>query len=1240
MIFFFYLCESINIIFMSQFVHLHVHTQYSILDGAAPIRALFEKAKADGQTALAITDHGNMFGVKDFLKQSKKFSEIKPIVGCEVYVNPEGRYVKRGKEDQSANHLILLAKNITGYYNLIKLVSRGYIEGFYYKPKIDHELLEQYHEGLIACSACLAGEVPRAILTNNPDRAEETVLWYKQLFGDDYYLEIQRHETTDASADRTVYPQQQEAIAGILTLAQKHGIKIIATNDVHFVNAGEAEAHDRLICLNTGADLTDERRMRYTKQEYMKTQAEMAAIFNDIPEVLTNTLEVAEKIEVYDIDNKPIMPHFPLPEGYTDANDYLRFLTYEGAKIRYPELTPDITERIDFELDTVKHMEFPSYFLIVWDFIKAARDMGVWVGPGRGSAAGSVVAYCLEITNINPLEYGLLFERFLNPDRISMPDMDIDFDDEGRSKVFKYVEDKYGKDHVSHVITFGSMAAKSAIRDVARVEKLPLSESDRLAKLIPAKWDKKTKDGKNTLSITIENCIEHIPELKEAAELQDPTYRNTMQYAAQLEGSIRSTGVHACAILIGRNNLMEHIPISMAKDKQTGEEMWVSQYEGSCIEEVGMLKMDFLGLSTLSILKETVENIKKRRGIDIDINAIPLDDEKTYELFSRGDTVGTFQFESDGMRKWLRELRPNRFEDLIAMNALYRPGPMNYIPDFIDCKHGRKPIQYDLPEMEEILRDTYGVTVYQEQVMLLSQKLANFTKGDADTLRKAMGKKQRSTLDKMKDDFIKGATAQGHDEKICLKIWGDWEKFAEYAFNKSHSVCYAWIGYQTAYLKANYPAEYMAALLSINVGKSTEIMKGMDECKQMGIEVLTPDVNESCRKFTVNADGNIRFGLAAIKGVGANAVDTITEERDANGPFKSIFDFVERVNLTAANRKCMEAMVYAGAFDGFKELTRAQYFVCDNKNEAFIDALLHYGNKAQVDKVQQTNSLFDGGQTVEKKKPKIIDVPESNLLELLNKEKELVGVYLSAHPLDTYRFEVSHFTTHTIQDIEDFIAWKRTGQIVKNENSKTADAVTEDTPVVEETGDTEEQKNREKVLREMELRQVVIAGIVVASRTGVSKTGRSWGSIIIEDYSGAHSFMLFGKDYENLIQYFNTTKIFVLVHCTMQKQWRGKDDKRPDDWEARIKSIQLLNTAKDNIKAITVSLPVMELTSSFVQELAKHAEECRGNAELRIKLIDQQNNISVDVFSRKHRIALAPDMISFLEKENIQLELS
>jgi DNA polymerase-3 subunit alpha len=1225
---------------MSQFVHLHVHTQYSILDGAAPIKDLFAKAQADGQIALAITDHGNMFGIKDFLKQASKYKEIKPIIGCEVYINPEGRFVKRGKEDQSANHLVLLAKNLTGYHNLVKLVSYGYVEGMYYKPKIDHELLEQYHEGLIACSACLAGEVQKAILQKDLKKAEEIVLWYKSLFGDDYYLELQRHQTNDPFADRTVYPLQVQVIEEMVALARKHTIKLIATNDVHFIDAEDAEAHDRLICLNTGADLNDENRLRYTKQEYMKTQAEMIELFNDYPDAIANTLEIADKIERYSIDSEPVMPDFPLPEGFSNEDEYLQYLTYEGAKERYGEIADEVKDRIDFELATVKHMGFPGYFLIVQDFIKAARKLGVWVGPGRGSAAGSVVAYCLKITDIDPLKYGLLFERFLNPDRISMPDMDIDFDDDGRSKVLKYVEDKYGKDHVSHVITFGTMAAKSAIRDIARVQKLPLQDSDRLAKAVPMRWEKKTKEGK-PLPITVKTCIEYIPEIKEAAQSSDPVMRDTLLFAQKLEGSIRSVGVHACAILIGRNNLMEHIPISTAKDKDTGEEMWVSQYEGSCIEEVGMLKMDFLGLKTLSILKEAVENIKQRRGIAIDINAIPLDDEKTYELFSRGDSIGTFQFESDGMRKWLRELRPNCFEDLIAMNALYRPGPMDYIPDFIDRKHGRKSIAYDLSEMEDILQDTYGITVYQEQVMLLSQKLAGFTKGQADTLRKAMGKKQRETLDKMKDQFLTGAAAKGHDEKICNKIWGDWVAFAEYAFNKSHATCYAWIGYQTAYLKANYPAEYMAAVLSRNLDNIDEITKFMDECKRMDIQVLGPDVNESYRKFTVNKDGNIRFGMAAIKGVGGAAVDMITEERDVNGPFTSIFDFVERVNLTAVNKKSVEAMVFSGAFDGFTEIKRPQFFTPDNKNEIFLDSLLRYGNKAQADKAMNAVSLFGGGHAVEVKKPEIPVAPEWSLPELLKREKELVGMYLSAHPLDTHRFEINHFTTHSMAEINEFLERKKSGNtfLPKAEDEAVQDVDTEMDGEAGMAVDAEQEKERVKRLSDMDKRDVVVAGIVVAMKQGISKKGQPWGSITVEDYSSSYTFSLFGKDYEAYLRYFQEG-LPVIIRCALQTRWRPVGDTRPAEWEAKIKTINLLNNAKDDIKAITLLLSVTELTPSFITGLAVQTSEYKGQTELRVKLIDPKHSITVDLFSRNHRIILAPAFLSYLEAENVKFQLA
>ncbi|MDR0296349.1 MAG: DNA polymerase III subunit alpha [Prevotellaceae bacterium] len=1228
------------------FVHLHVHTQYSILDGAAPIKKLFAKAEADGQIALAITDHGNMFGVKEFLKEAKNHPCIKPIIGCEVYVNPEGRFVKRGKEDQSANHLILLAKNMAGYHNLVKLISLGYTEGMYYKPKIDHELLEKYHEGLICTTACLAGEVQRAIAADEIGKAEKILLWHKNLFGDDYYVELQRHETKDAFADRTVFPQQQKVIGLMLELARKHNVKVIASNDVHFVNADDAEAHDRLICLNTGADLNDEKRLRYTKQEYLKTQKEMAAIFSDIPDAIANTLEIAGKIEQFSINRKtPVMPNFPLPDGFANADEYLQHLTYKGAEQNYKEIKQELRDKIDFELETIKRMGFPDYFLIVQDFIVEARKMDVRVGPGRGSAAGSIVAYCLGITTIDPLKYGLLFERFLNPDRISMPDIDIDFEDDGRAKVLRYVEEKYGKDHVSHVVTFGTMGAKSAIRDIARVQKLPLPESDRLAKTVPFRWDRRDKEGK-VLPITLENCIRYVPELQEAARSSDRLMSDTLKFAQKLEGSVRSTGVHACAIIIGANNLMEHIPISIAKDKDTGEDIWVSQYEGSCIEDVGMLKMDFLGLRTLSILKDAIKNIKQRRNIEINIDSIPIDDRKTFELFSRGDTVGTFQFESDGMRKWLRELQPNRFEDLIAMNALYRPGPMDYIPDFIARKHGRANIKYDLPEMEEYLKDTYGVTVYQEQVMLLSQKLAGFTKGQADNLRKAMGKKQRKTLDEMKDDFIKGATERGHDASICDKIWKDWEAFAEYAFNKSHSTCYAWVGYQTAYLKANYPAEYMAAVLTRNLGNIDEITKFMDDCKRMGIQVKGPDVNESCGDFTVNKDGNIRFGLAGIKGVGGNAVEHIIEVRTEGGPFANMFDFMERVQMGIVNRKGMESLTLSGSFDEFKEITRAQFFVPDSKHEFFLDKFMFYSTKIQVDKLNNFNSLFGGGQA-DIKKPEIPTATEWSLHELLKKEKELVGMYLSAHPLDTYRLEIEHFRTHRLNDIADFLLWRNTKVAPdKAVNTKINHEKTDDETAAlseyDETGPINEEdiaakKERENQLRQMERREIAVAGMIISAQQRYDKSNKPWMLITVEDYESSYTFRLFGKDYETYLRYYQEG-LSVLIKCKMQPRWRSADNKQPEEWEVRISSISLLSNLRDNIKTISLTLPVHEITTHVIDELDFLTQQ-RGNTELIIKLLSPQDNIMVDLFSRRHNVLITNELLDYLQKENIKFRL-
>ena len=878
------------------YTHLHVHTQYSILDGAADIKNMISKVKADKMVALAITDHGNMFGVKEFHNEAVK-QGIKPILGCEMYMARRSMYEKSDKTDGGGFHLILLAKNKEGYHNLIRLVSLAWTEGFYYKPRIDKETLRQYNAGLIACSACLNGEIPYTIRHEDYNSARKIVLEYKEIFGEDFYLELQRHKSGDPQMDKEVFEDQVYVNEQLLKLSKETGVKVIATNDVHFINEEDAQAHDRLLCISTGKDVDDQNRLRYTRQEWLKSQQEMKEIFHDVPEALSNTNEIVEKVETFELNGPPVMPYFQIPEGFENADEYLKHLTYEGAKDRYPELTEQVKERIDFELETIKKMGFPDYFLIVWDFIRAAREMDVSVGPGRGSAAGSVVAYCLRITDIDPVKYDLLFERFLNPDRISMPDIDIDFDEDGRDKVLQYVVNKYGKKRVAHIITFGTMAPKMAIRDVARVQKLELSEADRLAKLVPERP-----------GTTFSKAYEEVPELVTERNSSNELVSQTLKYAEVLEGSVRQTGVHACGIIIGRDDLEEHIPICTSKDA----ELHVTQYDGKHIESVGMLKMDFLGLKTLSIIKDTIDNIKKSRNIDIDIDAIPLDDKKTFELYSWGDTTAIFQFESDGMKKYLRMLKPNRFEDLIAMNALYRPGPMDYIPSFINRKHGKEAIAYDLPEMDEFLKDTYGITVYQEQVMLLSQKLGGFTKGMADSLRKAMGKKIKAMMDQLKEKFIAGCKNNGYQEETVNKIWKDWEAFAQYAFNKSHSTCYAYVSYQTAYLKAHYPAEYMAAVLSRNLNDIKKITFFMDECKRMGLNVLVPDINESHARFTVNKAGDIRFGLAAIKGVGEAAVEHIIQERTKGGTFKNIYDFVERVNLTTVNKRSLEALAMAG----------------------------------------------------------------------------------------------------------------------------------------------------------------------------------------------------------------------------------------------------------------------------------------------------------------------------------------
>lgn len=1206
------------------FAHLHVHTQYSILDGQSKIGDLIDAAVADGQPALAITDHGNMFGVKEFLDTvKKKKAPLKPIVGSEFYVAANSRFERKGREDQSSYHLILLAKNETGYHNLIKMSSKAYIEGFYYKPRIDHELLERYHEGIVCASACLAGEIPQAIMDGDISRAEETAAWYKSLFGDDFYLEVQRHKTDVPGANTSVYECQEQVNKEIFRIAEELGIKVIATNDVHFVKKEDGPAHDRLICLSTNKDYNDPKRLRYTQQEYLKSIAEMSEIFADHPETLANTLEIADKIEVLDLNHDPILPVFPLPEGFTDSNDYLHHLTYEGAHRRYGEDIPESTrERIDFELATIKKMGFPDYFLIVQDFIKAARDMGVWVGPGRGSAAGSVVAYCLTITNIDPIKYDLLFERFLNPDRISMPDIDIDFDDEGRYKVFKYVEDKYGKDHVSHVITFGTMATKSAIRDVGRIQKLSLDQTDRLAKLVPNKIsvtetkevdDKDNPGCKKTVTETkdkdpsIRLCLEKVPEFKDAMNSGDPLVADTLKYAERLEGTVRNTGVHACATIIGRDDLTNFIPLCTAKDKESGKDILVSQFEGSLIESAGMLKMDFLGLKTLTIEKDAVENILKSRGEELDIDNIPIDDEETFKLFSRGDTVGVFQFESAGMQKWLQELQPSRFEDLIAMNALYRPGPMDYIPDFVARKHGRSKIEYDLPDMEEILRDTYGVTVYQEQVMLLSQKLAGFTKGKADKLRKAMGKKQIAVMEELQAEFFKGGVEKHHPEAVLNKIWNDWKSFAAYAFNKSHATCYAWVGYQTGYLKAHYRAEYMAAVLSNNLNNIEEITKFMDDCRVNGMKILGPDINESYTKFTVNKEGNIRFGMAGIKGIGTNAVNAIIEERNANGPFKDIFDFVERVPSAMINKKGMEALAYSGAFDSFSEVNRGSFALEAAKGETCLDLLARYGSIYQKSAESLRNSLFGGDNAIEVARPLLPVLPVLNKFEVLRKEKELVGMYISAHPLDEFRFEVKHFTSF------DLPAWNE----------------------LAEANSTKEIESYNK--------EYFIAGLVSSVETRPKRDNKGViCKLTIEDFKGSSSFVLYDKDCETYNGFLQVHKA-LLIKVGFRPKYR-KDS--PDSPKVIIGSIPVIrsvsllaNLREHAIKEILIDLPVNKIDPAFRKEFKKLVSKEKGKTVLGLNIYDPQKKLSVEFFSRKYQLYVSDRFLSFLHEHSLHYRI-
>lgn len=1253
-----------------KFTHFHVHSQYSILDGAASIPGLIEKAKADGQAALALTDHGNMFGIKLFYDTCRQ-KGIKPILGCEAYVARVSLYNKEKPIDRSGEHLIILAKNLTGYLNLVKLCSTAFCDGFYYRPRIDKTQLEKHHEGLIISSACLGGEIDQKIMAGDLEGAEKAALWYKNLFGEDYYLEVMRHPAADPKQRAEIYDNQQRCIQEKIKIARKLNIKLIATNDVHFLNEEDAEAHDLLICLNTRKDIDDPTRMQYTRQEWFKTTQEMIDLFPDLPEAIENTQEITDKVEEYELDSDPLMPVFPIPpelgteEEYRqkfsqedlfneftrdekgnvvlteeEANkkikklggydrlyrikleaDYLKELTMKGVVKRYGENpSPEIMERIIFELHIMKTMGFPGYFLIVQDFIRAARDMGVIVGPGRGSAAGSAVAYCLGITNIDPIKYDLLFERFLNPDRISLPDIDVDFDDAGRQQVLEWVTEKYGADKVSHIVTFGSMAAKMAIKDVARVLKLELSEANRLAKMVP-----------EAPKMTLKKAYKENPDLEKEKQSLNPLISKTIQFAETLEGSIRQTGVHACGILISRDPLTDHIPIMPTE----GESLMTTQYDGHFVEPIGLIKMDFLGLRTLSIIKTCLDNIKKSKHIVLNENEIPLDDEETFKLFTRGDTTGLFQFESPGMKKHLRALQPNRFEDLVAMNALYRPGPMEYIPSFIRRKHGEEPIEYDHPMMEPYLKDTYGITVYQEQVMLQSRALGLFTRGQSDTLRKAMGKKKFELLAELKGkfvegcknnpDFVQGAKEKGKDvEELVNKIWGDWEAFASYAFNKSHSVCYAYIAYQTGFLKAHYPAEFMAANLSNNLSDITKVTVFMDECKRMGLSVLAPDVNESYNDFTVNSHGQIRFGMAAIKGVGEAAVEKIIEEREKNGPYKDVYDFFERIDYKSVNKKTIENLVTAGGLDSFG-YHRAQYLHLVDATTTVLDNLVNYGQKNQQDSMNLQATLFGELDGFEVTKPNIPDCEPWHDYEKSKKEKELIGIYLTSHPLDPYKLEMQLLCT----------------------------------PVEELNSGLETFKGKE----------INIAGIITAKREGKTKTGKDFGILTLEDFSGTYELAFFGKDYTDFRQYFiDETAIY--VKGKVGPKW-GKEG---NELTFTIQKVGLLEALTENaIRSITLQVDIEKLTLETVTEIhelfttdvnsesykeaqQKAAEQktqknsdpenfeepatVQNDIPLNFMLFDRQGN-SVKMFSRTCKIRRSRELYEYFENnDSIKMKIN
>lgn len=1177
---------------MPEFVHLHNHSQFSLLDGASSIEDMVKKASEDNQKGVALTDHGNMFGAFKLVAETTKHG-IKPVIGCEFYL-VEDRFKKsfsrKAGEKDVRYHQLMLAKNKTGYTNLIKMCSLGYIDGLYSDfPRIDKTLVEKYHEGVIATSCCIGAEVPQTILKGKIAEAEEKLKWWLNIFGDDYYIELQRHCGME-NVDNTGY-SQEDVNQVLLGFAKKYDIKVIATNDSHYLDKDDAVSHDILLCINTGKKLTEEKRFKFASDDFFfKTQSEMGEVFSDIPEALDNTNEILDKVEPLQLERDVLLPAYPLPPGFENQEDYLRHLAFEGAKKRYGELTQEIVERLDFELKVINDSGYPGYFLIVQDFTNVAREMGVSVGPGRGSAAGSAVAYCIGITNVDPIKYKLLFERFLNPERVSMPDIDIDFDDEGRSKIIDYVIEKYGRNQVAQIITYGTMAAKSSIRDVGRVMDLELRDVDRITKMFP------THMGASLNKILGENGVdqglmesmrsddkEKAVKFRELAQGNSPISK-MLESAKKLEGSVRNSGIHACAVVITPTDITDYVPVSLGK----GSDLYVSQFDNEVAERAGLLKMDFLGLRTLSIIKDAVRLVKENRGIDMDPEEVPLDDPKTYELFQRGETVGIFQYESDGMQKALKELKPNKFEDLIAMNALYRPGPLEYIPSFIARKHGKEPISYDLPEMEEYLAETYGITVYQEQVMLLSQKLAGFTKGEADALRKAMGKKKKEIIDQLYPKFLEGCKTNGHPEKVVQKIWGDWEKFAQYAFNKSHSTCYAFVAFQTAYLKANYPEEFMASVLSHNNNDISKVNFFLREAKRMDVEVLGPDINESDPDFTVKKEGEIRVGLKAIKGVGQGPVEGIIEERRKNGPFEDQVDVVKRLNLRHFNKKVFDSLVLSGALDNFG-LTRSAYFENSGKYTTYIEHLLRFGQKYQEQKAQNVNSLFGGGMEDMLDEPSVPEAKPWDKLIELEKEKEVVGIYLSGHPLDMYEVELKNFTDCELRHLEKV---KRDGARGK------------------------------------------VAGKVSTARHGIDKKGNGYCFFTLEDYHGSYDFALFSEEYQ---RYGSLVSEGQVLHIT------GMFKKRFNSGELRfqIQSIKLLSSvAEEKIKSLTLNLQIQQIDDQLVSEIRSITGKYKGEQDLRVRVLEPKNKLELELKSLNTKITVDNDMIRELENLKVKCTLN